>query len=86
MKSSRIMKIFEQYVRPMYGCVFHSFQPEEETLNYLISHNYYISFASRITYDNTKRSIEVAKKVPNHLFLIDILRFGISMILFQFCN
>ena len=66
-----IIEIFEKYVKPKYGCVFHCFQPEIEILKYLVRNNYYISFAGRITYKTAKKSIEVAKMVPNDLFLVE---------------
>lgn len=66
-----IIEIFEKYAKPEYGCVFHCFQPEIEVLKYLIRNGYYISFAGRITYKNAKKSIEVAKMVPNDLFLVE---------------
>ena len=63
-----VIEIFERYIKPKEGCVFHCFQPDMDDLNYLIRNNYYISFAGRITYKNAKRSIEVAKRVPNGWF------------------
>lgn len=66
-----IIDIFEKAVKPENGCVFHCFQPDIDDLNYLISNNYYISFAGKITYKNAKKSIEVAKRVPNDLFLVE---------------
>lgn len=66
-----VIEIFKKYVKPQYGCVFHCFQPDIEDLRYLIANGYYISFAGRITYKNAKKSIEVAKIVPNDLFLIE---------------
>ena len=54
-----------------YGCVFHSFQPDIDDLRYLVRNGYYISFAGRITYKTTKKSIKVAKVVPNDLFLVE---------------
>lgn len=66
-----IIEIFEKYVKPKYGCVFHCFQPDINDLNYLIMNGYYISFAGRITYKTAKKSIEVAKLVPNELFLVE---------------
>ena len=66
-----VIEIFEKYVKPKYGCVFHCFQPDIDDLNYLISNGYYISFAGRITYKTAKKSIEVAKMVPNDLFLVE---------------
>ena len=61
----------EKYVKPKYGCVFHCFQPNIESLKYLIKNGYYISFAGRITYKNAKKSLEVAQTVPDELFLVE---------------
>ena len=66
-----VIEIFERYITPKEGCVFHCFQPDIDDLNYLIRNNYYISFAGRITYKNAKKSVEVAKSVPNDLFLVE---------------
>lgn len=66
-----VIEIFERYIKPKEGCVFHCFQPDINDLNYLIRNNYYISFAGRITYKNAKKSVEVAKSVPNDLFLVE---------------
>ena len=66
-----VIEIFERYIKPKEGCVFHCFQPDMDDLNYLIRNNYYISFAGRITYKNAKKSIEVANSVPNDLFLVE---------------
>ena len=66
-----VIEIFERYIKPKEGCVFHSFQPNMDDLDYLVKNNYYISFAGRITYKNAKKSLEVAKSVPNDLFLVE---------------
>lgn len=66
-----VIEIFEKYVKPKYGCVFHCFQPDIDDLRYLVRNGYYISFAGRITYKTAKKSIEVAKVVPNDLFLVE---------------
>ena len=66
-----VIEIFNKYIKPKYGCVFHCFQPDIDTLNYLIENEYYISFAGRITYKTAKKSIEIAKLVPNELFLVE---------------
>ena len=31
-----VVEIFERYVKPQYGCVFHCFQPDVDILKYLI--------------------------------------------------
>ncbi len=66
-----VIDIFEKYAKPKYGCVFHCFQPNLEDLKYLVDNDFYISFAGRITYKTAKKSIEIAKIVPNNLFLIE---------------
>lgn len=66
-----VMEIFARYVKPKYGCVFHCFQPDLESLKYLINNGFYISFAGRLTYKNAKKSLEVAKTVPDDLFLVE---------------
>lgn len=66
-----VIEIFERYIKPREGCVFHCFQPDMDDLDYLVKNNYYISFAGRITYKNAKNSLEVAKSVPNDLFLVE---------------
>ncbi len=66
-----VIDIFKRYEHPQYGCVFHCFQPDLEDLKYLESMGYYISFAGRITYKTAKKSIEVARMVPNELFLVE---------------
>ena len=67
----QVVEIFKTIVKPKYGCVFHCFQPDEITLNYLIANGYYISFAGPITYKTEKRSLEMAKLVPEKLFLVE---------------
>ena len=69
--NKQIIDIFKRYVKPKYGCVFHCFQPDLDDLKYLVSNGYYISFAGRITYKTAKKSIEIAKIVPNNLFLVE---------------
>lgn len=67
----QILEVFDNIIRPKYGCVFHCFQPDLEILHKLIKREYYISFAGRVTYKNAKKSLEVAKIVPNDLFLVE---------------
>lgn len=69
--NKQIVDIFESVVKPKYGCVFHCFQPDIDTLNYLIYNGYYISFAGKITSLNAKKSLEIASIVPNDLFLVE---------------
>ena len=66
-----IINIFKTIVKPLYGCVFHCFQPDIETMKYLIANGYYISFAGKITYKNAKKSLEIARLIPDELFLVE---------------
>ena len=66
-----VIDIFEKYVKPKYGCVFHCFQPDLEALDYLVENGFYISFAGRITYKTARKSLEVASRVPDDLFLVE---------------
>ena len=66
-----VIEIFEKYIKPKYGCVFHCFQPDIEVLDYLIKNHFYISFAGRVTYKNAKKSLEVLERVPNDLYLVE---------------
>lgn len=69
--NQEIVKIFETIVKPQYGCVFHCFQPDLRILKYIINNGYYISFAGRITYKTANKSIEVATKIPDELYLVE---------------
>lgn len=66
-----VIQVFEEYVKPLYGCVFHCYEPDIDLLPYIIDNGFYISFAGRVTYKNAKRSLEVAKLIPNNLFLVE---------------
>ncbi len=66
-----VIEIFENYVKPKYGCVFHCFQPDVDDLRYLVASGYFVSFSGRITYKNAKKSLEIARIVPNSLFLVE---------------
>lgn len=69
--NKEVIDIFEKYIKPEYGCVFHCFQPDFDTLDYLIKNGFYISFAGKVTYKNAKKSIEIAKMVPDNLYLVE---------------
>lgn len=69
--NKEVIEIFENYVKPKHDCVFHCFQPDFDSLRYLIDNGYYISFAGRVTYKNAVKSHEIARLVPNDLFLVE---------------
>lgn len=65
-----VIDIFEKYAKPMYGCVFHCFQPDSEVLKYLVANGYYVSYAGRLTYKTARKSHIVARQTPDNLFLV----------------
>lgn len=69
--NNQIIELFKMGIKPKYGCVFHCFQPDMDTLRYIIDNDYFISFAGKITYKTAKKSIEVLKTIPNTNFLIE---------------
>ena len=69
--NEKIVDIFKIYVKPKYGCVFHCFQPDFDTLKYIINEGFYISFAGKITYKTAKKSIEIARIIPDDLFIVE---------------
>ncbi|MBQ9071624.1 MAG: TatD family hydrolase [Bacilli bacterium] len=69
--NKQIIEIFENSIKPKYGCVFHCFQPDLDILKYIIDNEYFISFAGRITYKTAKKSIEIIKEVPIDNFLVE---------------
>ena len=69
--SKDIFHIFDTNISPEHGCVFHCFQPEFSSLDYMIKHGYYMSFAGRITYNNARRAYDVSQEVPEDLLLVE---------------
>lgn len=69
--NKKIFEIFDNVVRPEYGCVFHSFQPNIEDVEYLVNHEYYASFCGRITYKNNLKSTKVISYMPYSLILAE---------------
>lgn len=69
--SKDIFNIFDNVIAPEHGCVFHCFQPEISSLDYLVKHGYYTSFAGRITYQNARKSFDVLQRVPNELLMVE---------------
>lgn len=69
--SKDIFEIFDYTIAPEHGCVFHCFQPELSSLDYLVKKGYYVSFAGRVTYQNAKRAFDVLQEVPTELLLVE---------------
>jgi TatD DNase family protein len=56
--------------KPLYGYVFHCFQPEIDIAKSIIQDEGYISIGGPITYKNARRSIEIVRSIPlDHLLI-----------------
>jgi len=64
------IEIIKKY-KPMYGFVFHCFQPDLEILKEIIELGGYISVGSKITQPNAKKSLEVVRTVPIDRLIIE---------------
>lgn len=64
------IEILKKY-KPIYGFVFHCFQPDIDILNEIIKLNGYISIGSKILKPNAKKSLEVVSLVPIYKLLIE---------------
>lgn len=70
------LEIIKKY-KPLYGFIFHCFQPDLEILSEIINLGGYISVGANITKHNAKKSLEVVQTIPidkliietNYLFL-----------------
>lgn len=57
--------------KPIYGFIFHCFQPDLEILKEIIELGGYISVGSKITQANAKKSLEVVKIIPINNLIIE---------------
>lgn len=57
--------------KPLYGFVFHCFQPDLEILKEIVKLDGYISVGSKITQVNAKKSLEVVKTIPINQLIIE---------------
>lgn len=57
--------------KPIYGFIFHCFQPDLEILKEIIELGGYISVGSKITQANAKKSLEVVKTIPINKLIIE---------------
>ncbi len=64
------IEIIKKYP-PLYGFVFHYFQPDLEILKEIIKLGGYISVGGNITKPNAKKSLEVVKTIPIENLLIE---------------
>lgn len=53
------------------GGVFHCYSGSVEMAKVLLDHNFYISFGGPVTFKNAKKTLEVAKYVPDDRLLIE---------------
>ena len=64
------LEIIKKY-KPLYGFVFHCFQPDLEILKEIINLGGYISVGANITKPNAKKSIEMIKTISIDKLLIE---------------
>lgn len=64
------IEIIKKY-KPLYGFIFHFFQPDLEILEEIIKLGGYISVGSNITRPRASKSLEVVKKVPIDKLIIE---------------
>lgn len=69
--NERILKIFKN-VYPLYGFVFHCFQPDIDIAKEIIKLGGYLSFTTPITRVNAKKSLEIIKLTPIENILIEL--------------
>lgn len=63
------IQIIKKY-KPLYGFIFHCFQPDLEILREIINLGGYISVGANITKPNAKKSLEVVRIIPiEHLII-----------------
>ncbi len=64
------LEIIKKY-KPLYGFIFHCFQPDLEILAEIIKLGGYISVGSNITKPNAKKSLEVVQTIPIDNLIIE---------------
>lgn len=69
--NERVLKIFKD-VYPLYGFVFHCFQPDIDIAKEIIKLGGYLSFTTPITRVNAKKSLEIIKLTPIENILIEL--------------
>ncbi len=64
------LEIIKRY-RPVYGFIFHYFQPDLELLAEILELGGYISVGANITKPNAKKSLEVVRTIPIDKLIIE---------------
>jgi len=64
------LEIIKEY-KPLYGFIFHYFQPDLEILPEIIDLGGYISVGANITKPNARKSLEVVRTIPIDKLLIE---------------
>lgn len=64
------LEIIKKY-KPLYGFIFHCFQPDLEILAEIINLGGYISVGANITKPNAKKSLEVVQTIPIDKLIIE---------------
>ncbi|MEG1596887.1 MAG: TatD family hydrolase, partial [Bacilli bacterium] len=66
-----VMEIIKKY-KPLYGFVFHCFQPDLTILDDIIDLGGYVSVAKPITRPTANKSLQVIKIIPRDRLLIEL--------------
>lgn len=64
------LEIMKKY-KPLYGFVFHYFQPDVKLLDEIIDFDGYVSVGANITKPNAKNSLQVVRNIPIERLIIE---------------
>lgn len=56
---------------PLYGCVFHCYQPNDATAKYILENNMYISLTGNITFKRNNHFHEILEKIPLERIMLE---------------
>lgn len=68
--NKEVLEIIKKH-RPIYGFVFHCFQPDIDIARQILDLNGYMSFGTKILKPNAKKSLEVISYIPIENLLIE---------------
>ena len=65
-----IVKLMKKCM-PKYGCVFHCYQPNDETKRFIIQNDFYISLTGNITFKRNEYFHKVIKEIPIDRIMVE---------------
>ncbi|MEG0073070.1 MAG: TatD family hydrolase [Clostridia bacterium] len=65
-----MVKVLKQN-KPLYGCVFHCYQPNDATIKYIIENDMYISLTGNITFKRNEHFYETIKKMSLNRIMLE---------------